>query len=311
MSRRLLHLSKDRKVSPHGIYQASRDRWLPTVHNSFGLPSGESCPGKTPFCTSCYAAISENSQGVAEAMRYNLQLLTQARTVSGMTRLLAHMIARYRMEAQRIGLPPKDRIFRIHWDGDFFSTDYAQAWANVIRDNAGVQFWAYTRSFVPPVDVVPILAGIPNLVLYLSVDEWNAEHARAQVARYPDVLLAYCTIDYKTGRQLAGDRKAIVCPENAERMPLMKDGRGACVDCQLCPKGRSDVLFSTSHREDVSVIGAPTIRRSNAPEAREPVTDACRGCRGAIERTTGPGRPRQYCESCRPSTRREAVSVHG
>lgn len=255
-----LKLTKDRKVSPQGTHQTgAMDRWNPSIHNSFGLPAGDSCPGKTPFCESCYAVISEQSKGVRDAMQHNLRLLTEAGTVESMTHLLAEAVGRFTFEAMQKNLAPRDWVFRIHWDGDFFSEDYARAWAAVIEANSDVQFWAYTRSYVPPVNVVPILAGIPNLALYLSADEWNIERAKLVASEWPQVRLAICTVDYETGRKLA-DRKAIVCPENNGRMPLMKDGRGACVDCRLCPDARADVIFSTSHRERVSVAG-PVIRK--------------------------------------------------
>lgn len=258
-----LHLSKDRKVSPQGIPQPNfrngAGRWIPTIPNSFGLPAGVSCPGKTPFCTDCYAVRSENGQSVHEAVSHNYRLLTEAGTDEAMAELLIEMLDRFVNIADNKAVAPRDRIFRIHWDGDFFSIDYASAWAHAVQQFPDVAFWAYTRSFVHPVNVVPVLAGIDNLKLYLSADEWNIHYARAEAVKYDDVLLAICTLDYETARELAGDRPSIVCPENAERMPLMKDGRGACVDCKLCPDGRKDVLFSTSHSEKV-LVGAPRLR---------------------------------------------------
>lgn len=298
VSDRYLKLSHDRKVSPRGVYQASRRRWIPTVPNSFGLPAGDSCPGKTPFCESCYAKVSENSERVGEAMRHNLALLQDAGSVDNMTVLLAEMVHRYVKHAERVGLTASDRIFRIHWDGDFFSRDYAEAWGRVIRAIPDVTFWAYTRSFVGPVNVVPILSGIDNLVLYLSADSWNIEEATRLVNIYPDVRLALCAEDYETGRALS-ERRAIVCPENAGKMPLMREGRGACVDCQLCPQGRSDVIFSTSHREFVE-IPAPRIRRDVAPKVATAKPDRCRFCHAALEQRPGPGRPRVFCNAlCR------------
>jgi hypothetical protein len=291
-----LKLSHDRKVSPQGIYQESRDRWIATIPNSFGLPAGLSCPGKTPFCDSCYAVGSEQSKGVRELVMHNARLLTEAGTVDAMANLLEEMVGRYLEEADRRGLSPKERIFRIHWDGDFFSLDYAAAWARVIHDTPDVQFWAYTRSFVEPVNVVPVLTGIPNLVLYLSADQWNVDAAREVVAEYPEVLLAYCTLDYKAGRELAQDRPVVVCPENSGRMKLMEDGVGACVSCALCPEGRKDVIFSTSHKEDAA---APVVRVTNsiqfaAGECQNPA------CSNLIKRLPGRGRPPKYCsDRCR------------
>lgn len=286
-----LKLSHDRKVSPRGTYQnAWRDkktghtrtpRWIPKVGNSFGLPSGVSCPGKTEFCVSCYAANLELGWPQVGALTdHNLHLLLDAGTTDAMTDLLMEMMGRYVDEAERKGLDDKERLFRIHWDGDFFSVDYAEAWAHVIRAHPDIRFWVYTRSFRPPVDVIPTLVGIPNLALYLSADPENIVDARLQCARYPEVLLALCDVDYSSARAMAPDRPSLVCPENAEKIPLMAGGVGACVSCRLCPDGKRDVLFSTSHREHFSDqqvlpgvpievwLDAPARRREGLPLER-------------------------------------------
>lgn len=307
----VLHLTRDRKVAPRGQRQPGGvrpGRWLATITNSFGLPSGLSCPGKTDWCEGiCYAELSENSAGVRGAMMHNARLLSEAGTVDGMAALLSEMLRRYWKQAAR--LPAEDRLFRIHWDGDFFSVDYATAWAKVIRACPQVQFWAYTRSFRPPVDVVPVLAGIPNLALYLSVDEYNVEDAIVQRATY-DVHLALCADDYRTGRWLADlidqpPKPAIVCPENVGRMPLMTDGRGACVECRVCVDGRRDVLFSTSHRENVNEAPVALTQRrpSNLPAAYgPPMPGHCEliECSAKLPLHSGRGRPKKYCdEQCR------------
>jgi hypothetical protein len=306
-SDRWLKLSHDRKVSPRGYQQPGGvrpGRWIATVPNSFGLPAGVSCPGRTPFCESCYAVGSEQRAGVAELVQHNLRLLTEAGTVDAMTHLLAEMVGRYTREAERLALPPADRLFRIHWDGDFFSIGYATAWARVIRGNPAVKFWAYTRSFVPPVDVVPILADIDNLALYLSADQWNIGAARAQCATY-GVHLAVCTVDYRTGRKLAGERRAVVCPENNGRLPLMDNGRGACVECRLCPDGRRDVIFSTSHLEDAS---APS--RITQQEAKAAGQCANPDCAAPLVALPGRGRPPKWCsDQCRWKVYRRAKAA--
>lgn len=263
-----LILSHDRKVSPLGQYQASRDRWVPLTPNSFGLPAGTSCPGKTSFCEKCYAARSEHSKGVGANMRHNLEQLTAAGTVDAMAQLIDEMLDRYRAEADRRELTGDRRLFRIHWDGDFFSLDYAQAWAEVLPDYPDIQFWCYTRSFTDPVNVVPILRNCGNLTVYLSVDGDNATAAHQVAADHPGILLAYSALDYATARTLVPDgrRGPVPCPENdaSKGIDLMTDGVGACVTCQLCPKGRRDISFATSHRERAA---APvTIRpRPSAP----------------------------------------------
>lgn len=295
-----LQLSRDRKVSPLGWYQQTRDRWVPSLRNSIGLPAGDSCPGRTEFCRDCYAVPIEQYQGVAAALRHNFELLREAETVDGMAFLIAEAVARFVESARRKGVGQRDLVFRIHWDGDFFSTDYAEAWARVIRGVPFVKFWAYTRSFREPVDVVPVLQGLDNLGLYLSTDAENVDAAREVIARYPAVMLAVCAEDYGTARELAPRPGPIVCPENARKMPLMsKDGRGACTDCRLCVDGRADVLFAVSKSEDATVIAAPSIRRRSHRPAGVPETVRTCACGGEIRKRPGPGRFPLRCDECR------------
>lgn len=293
-----LHLSFDRKVSPRAVYQASRRRWIATIPNSFGLPSGDSCPGMTSFCASCYASRSEQSAGVRALVERNLRTLQAADGTDGMAALLARMIDRYETHADQVDVPADDRMFRIHWDGDFFSVEYAQAWARVIRAHPGVAFWTYTRSFGPPVDVVDVLAGIDNLALYLSVDADNAERAAQVTAARPDVRLALCAVDYQTARALHPPRglTPVPCPENTGRVGLTDDhGVGACVTCRICPDDRRDIMFATSHRESVAVpVPSPTRRQTGAVDCLNP------DCANTVPRYAARGRPRLYCSTqCR------------
>jgi hypothetical protein len=293
-SPRFLKLTHDRKVSPRGIPQESRGRWVPTIANSFGLPAGISCPGKTEFCTSCYAVGAERSSGVHDLVTHNYRLLINAGTEDAMGDLIAEMLDRFERAADSAGLKASERIFRIHWDGDFFSLDYARAWARVIRHSPTVAFWAYTRSFVEPINVVPTLVGLTNLSLYLSADAGNVDAAREVSGAYPSVRLAICSVDYRTAREIA-PRHAVVCPENSGAMELMTEGRGACVDCKLCIKGKRDVIFSTSHQEDVR---RPVHVASSLAVAAGQCGNSA--CGKPIRRNVGRGAQRKFCsDSCR------------
>jgi hypothetical protein len=250
-----LRLSLVRKVSQEGWFQESAKRWVPQDPNALGLlaGAGNSCPGETKFCKSiCYAKNSENGSGVRALVTANLALLREAEDIHAMKALLVDMISRYVAESQRIGIASNDHVFRIHWDGDFFSEDYARAWKMAMAEFPDVLFWVYTRSFVEPVDVVPELYGIPNLALYLSVDEYNVDAAyELRNGDFPDLRFAFCAEDYKRARALDRERAGIICPENIGRLALMENGMGACVTCGICPQARRDIYFSTSHVEDI------------------------------------------------------------
>src|SRR5215212_9271499 len=129
-----LRRSADRKVtnlpSPNGK--------TAKIANSFGLPAGRaySCPGATATCERvCYAGRLEKLyKGLRQLLEGNMEAL-QGQNRASMAGLLGEMIADFcsdcdRAEQKGVTAP---RDFRIHWDGDFFSLDYAYAWADVIR----------------------------------------------------------------------------------------------------------------------------------------------------------------------------------
>lgn len=236
------------------------------IPNAFGLPAGTTCPGRTEFCIKCYAENLERAYtSTRNLLAGNLAALQAAGTVAGMAALLADMVGRYlqafdkALAAGRVD--DTHRVFRIHWDGDYYSADYAAAWAAVMREFPNVQFWSYTRSL----DYVHTLADIPNHALYVSVDEYNATAAAVVLAANPNVRAAYCATTHAQAAELAAvvDRgRPAVCPENVGRLPLVvatsgrrtdtvatgDDGRGACVTCTLCVYGKRDVTFATSGR---------------------------------------------------------------
>lgn len=272
-----LEESSDKKVAPEMAIvrrssQSHQVRGVPRFANSFGLPAGVhmSCPGETDFCQGCYAKESENLRDQThDLVNRNYAKLQIAETPLKMAILLTDMVARVDTQFKRRDIPAQRRIFRIHWDGDFYSEDYAEAWKLTMREFPGIRFLAYTRSFGSSwlnkgVDVVPILAEIENLSLYLSIDTENAIRAREVLKRYGDyVMRAYCgeTLEQATlARDIAEtdrSRMALYCPEldpskklqlvNADVLdPKGENNVGACIKCQACPKSTKDIYFVTS-----------------------------------------------------------------
>jgi hypothetical protein len=243
----MLKRSHDRKVTnsvtPNG--KASN------VANAFGLPAGIafSCPGATSICESvCYAGKLEKIyKGVRNALLHNWELLKDA-DYGTMVGLLRPMIAEFRADSLKRNAP---LAFRIHWDGDFFSRTYASAWAQVIRENSDVQFWVYTRSFRADNNVVDILAGIPNLSVYLSVDHENSEDAKIITAEFPGVGIAALSDTMDNAANVVTDirndnKPGAKCPELIGAIPMISLKGSACISCQLCPKGKSDIRFASS-----------------------------------------------------------------
>lgn len=229
-----------------------------TIKNAFGLPAGRafSCPGATSVCEKvCYAEAIENRwTNVSAVMRHNWTLLSNA-DYGTMVTLLNTMVREFSAECDKKGAA---KAFRIHWDGDFFSRTYASAWANVVRANPDVTFWVYTRSFTNRLNVIDLIADIPNLAVYLSVDTDNEEWAPVIIAEYPRIRIAALAETMADAANVItdirdGNLPGAKCPELIGAIPLISLKGGACFACQLCPKGKADIRFSTKSVKGVRV----------------------------------------------------------
>jgi hypothetical protein len=225
--------SKDRKVANSVTASGNVN-----IANAFGLPAGKaySCPGATEYCESiCYAGKLEKVYtNVRKALINNFDILRNA-SMYEMTTMLDDMITEFEAECDR---KSANRLFRIHWDGDFFSTDYTMAWAMVIDAHPDTRFWVYTR--VPEAAV--LLNGMPNLTVYFSADRDNIANAPA------GVRIAYVDDYFVNGKAVLP--KATRCPENNKAIPLITPKGSACVTCGLCVFGRNDVLFSKNKNKE-------------------------------------------------------------
>lgn len=234
--------SKDRKVA--NLVNATGKTAV--IANSFGLPSGKefSCPGATSVCEQiCYAGKLEKIyKGVRDVLLHNFSLLKNA-SRDEMASLLHNMIVDFEDDCDKRGA---EKLFRIHWDGDFFNETYALAWRDVIAIHAGVRFWVYTRSDF----AVYILNGLENLGLYFSTDKDNFEAARV-LSQTTGVKLAYLANNFAEGkegmRQVTG-KSGVPCPENNRKLALISKQGSACVTCGQCVFARNDILFSATKK---------------------------------------------------------------
>jgi hypothetical protein len=230
-----LKRSKDRKVA-NSLTAGGNVR----IANSFGLPAGRefSCPAATSICTRiCYAGKLEKLYpGVKENLMHNWELLKDA-DHDTMEDLLMDMIADFKAECLKWDAPMS---FRIHWDGDFFNSEYAFAWKHVILNNPDVQFWVYTRVE----SAAYMLKGMDNLALYFSGDSENFEAANRLREHGIKIASLHDTFDKaKDALALIGERSA-VCPEQRKQIPL----NGACIACGICVKGKTNISFSISKK---------------------------------------------------------------
>ena len=232
----------DRKVanavSPNGK--------TPTIANTFGLPAGKdfSCPGATSVCESvCYAGKLERVyKGVKAVLLHNWELLRNADEPT-MVDLLENMIADFRKDCDKRNAP---KLFRIHWDGDFFNDTYTRAWQYVIISNPDIKFWVYTRV----ASAANMLKGMDNLSLYFSTDSENKEIA-ISLNKDKGIRLAYLADTFAIGQ---ADLKEMIgkvgakCPENKKAIPLISTNGSACVSCGLCVYSKADIVFSAKKK---------------------------------------------------------------
>ena len=234
--------SKDRKVAnlvtPNGK-QAS-------IANTFGLPAGKnySCPGATTICESvCYAGKLEKVfPTVKKNLLHNWELLKDADGVT-MSALLNAMIDEFVIDCNKRNAP---KLFRIHWDGDFFNDTYAMAWKEVILNYPDIQFWVYTRVK----SAALILKGTQNLSLYYSTDSENKDTG-IELKKDHGIKLAYLAKNFLIGQaemKELTNRPAAKCPENNKQIPLISQKGSACVSCSLCVYSKADIVFSATKK---------------------------------------------------------------
>jgi len=237
-----LKRSKDRKVAN----LVTKNGKQAAIANTFGLPAGKafSCPGATSVCESvCYAGKLERLfPAVKTNLLHNWALLKDA-DHDTMVGLLDEMIAGFIVDCNKKDAP---KLFRIHWDGDFFSDTYTYAWKTVINKYSDVQFWVYTRVS----SAALILKGIDNLSLYFSADSENVKTA-VDLKINNGIRMAYLAKNFATGKedvkQMIG-KPAAKCPENNKQIPLISTNGSACVSCSLCVYSKSDIIFSSSKK---------------------------------------------------------------
>ena len=237
-----LKRSNDRKVAN----LVTKNGKQAAIANTFGLPAGKdfSCPGATSICeTVCYAGKLEKLfKGVKTNLLHNWELLRNADNDT-MVALLDEMIIDFVADCNKKDAP---KLFRIHWDGDFFNDTYTYAWKTVIENHSDIQFWVYTRVS----DAALILKDVSNLSLYYSTDDDNKEIG-FDLKTNSKIRLAYLGKTFAatedTMKELTG-KPGAKCPENMKSIPLISSNGSACVSCGLCVYGKADIRFSASKK---------------------------------------------------------------
>jgi len=252
----------------------SKTRFRKSQKNTYGLLPGKehSCPGATYGTGGC-CHIPEGRKNricyvdnlmkvykaVGPLLQHNTELM-KAANFDQKVELLNTEFSRFRRIENRQSSPML--YYRIHWSGDIYDKEYADALAKTMTDNSDIRFWCYTRSFF----TTPILCDIPNLSLYLSLDPVNYAEGMSVYTQYnrSDRHLAVCYMakendfdkfettvrDVLTEQQLtdavqvshAINPRYTACPVDTGKLKT----EGGCMACGKCIRpGPVNVWFKT------------------------------------------------------------------
>lgn len=208
----------------------------------YGKPeNGGSCPGATcgkGGCLdvrdglkreTCYMAkITAIYKGVGVVLTSNSEIVRD-KSVLEMSNTIRETIQAFILKSKGA-----DLYFRLHYSGDFFSKDYAEAWATVIKEFPQIQFWGYSRSvFKNGTDYIKPLLNIKNLTFFLSCDPDNFETMQKFYEQHkednPQLGMAWM------GNTAPEPEKYrwVKCPEITGKVKNT-DEAGACSKCRLC-----------------------------------------------------------------------------
>lgn len=239
-----LKTSKDRKVA-NGV---SKNGKTAIISNTFGLANGKanSCVDATEYCELiCYAGRLENFlPSIRANMLHNWETLRDA-SETDMVIMLSDIISDFAKASDKRGI---EKIYRIHWDGDFFSPEYTRAWISVIRQFSDVHFWVYTRNAASAVMLHK--AGLSNLSLYFSADPINEPIAHMLYKTYGirPAAVADSFADSQAMVERITGRVGAKCPEQTGQIPLISEKGSACATCRLCVDNKANISFSRSKK---------------------------------------------------------------
>lgn len=152
---------------------------------SFALPPEDTCDTATETCKkACYKkGVTYNTPGSIAKRQRNFQTVEKLLLLGGPELLadaLIELIDEYKPKdwfVAKATRTPTARpwTFRIHDLGEFYRTDYIEAWLIAVSKRRSCQFWFYTRAFRIPdrYRLLMRLAAQPNCQGWLSIDADN------------------------------------------------------------------------------------------------------------------------------------------
>lgn len=203
---------------------------------TWDLPEGATCPGRSAFCSDCYAV------DMAAGTKRGSMMASRVLRLKAWAEHREAWVAEMKAEAAYFG---HYAPVRIHVAGDFFNEEYTRDWIRVVRACPGTYFWAYTRSWNSDrkaaggkalVKALEELRDLPNMTLFASFDPTMPEPPEGW-------LRAGIYGDPRIG---VGARPKMLCPEitgtaqdwkgieEEGAPPLAGDGLPFFATCRAC-----------------------------------------------------------------------------
>lgn len=198
---------------------------------SFSTPAGKTCNESLWCGKKCYAKKLERIfPNVKKSYELNY-LATQSKDfVATINKHISKM---------------QSKVFRLHVSGDWFNLQYIYNWIKIIKANPDISFYTYTHSWTNA-NLLPHLETIknlPNMTLFISVDESNKAAAKELVAANNSWRLAFAGDDTLLSLNTEFSTKIIQCPQQIKK-GITCDKCKYCFNSKLTNTTQS-VLFAT------------------------------------------------------------------
>jgi hypothetical protein len=202
----------------------------------FGIPSRDTCPGKTQVCSKyCYSANVEARFPTVHA--HYVRNLQASKRADFTSRLLAEIIAN------------NAKVVRLHTAGDLYSAHYARKWLEVMRAAPHVRFFTYSRSWVIPSirHVLVKMSRLKNVRIWYSIDRETGlpdkvpkrvrlaylQTRQDEIPLTADLVFRTTFLRKNVQKwQPTFEGRALVCPE--ENGVKLAAGQMTCAQCQYC-----------------------------------------------------------------------------
>lgn len=181
-------------------------------------------------------AMCRNCQ-YCNGLCYNNKLLNQYKDkcIKELRNLLAYILRREELKKRIKSQIGNCRLFRIHGNGEFHSKESLEFWIEIAKENKGVTFYTYTKSYDIVSDYLKEGNKLPNnFILNISMVDGQQEEIDN---KYP-LLSDFNKFVIILSKDMNTNKKATVCG-------------GACLQCQkgchVRLKGKNKIIYVVVH----------------------------------------------------------------